>query len=83
MKKEDGSMLDERDEKEFKRITGISMRCFLDPLFAPLKQHKIDIVKYLECCESRGMTDDESIEQFNLRMYPDGARLNEIMKKYF
>lgn len=76
-------MLDEQDENEFKRITGISIRRFLDPLFAPLNQHKINILKYLDYCEANGMADDESIEQYNLRVYPDGKKLNKIMKKYF
>lgn len=36
---------------------------------------------YLDYCNNNGMQDDESIEEFNLRYYKHGDRVNAIIRR--
>lgn len=78
-------LVSQADEKTFLRIVGISIRRFFDPIFAPLRQHKIDIFKWQEYCVKNGYDPEsnESLEEFNLRYYKQGKTLNQILEKYF
>ena len=78
-------LVTQADEKTFLRITGVSIRRFFDPLFAPFRQHKFDVLKWQEYCIKNGYDPEsnESLEEFNIRYYKQGETLNKILVKYF
>lgn len=67
--------------KFYKYTNGLDLGRFIDwqqSLYFDCVQ--FNIVAYLEYCEKLGMMDDESIEEFNLRYYKHGNRVNAIIK---
>lgn len=69
--------------KLFKDYTGLSLKDFMDwKLSLALNQINFDILKYMEWCEKQGMKDEESIEEFNLRYFDDGRKLNKLILSF-
>lgn len=66
----------------FHRYTGLNLNEYIDHLLTwYFKYIVFKMDKYLDYCESNGLKDDESIEEFNLRFYIHGDRVNSIMRK--
>ena len=68
----------------FRRYTRLDIGQFIDwGLSRGTNRVEFDIGKYLEWCENNGMKDNESIEEFNLRAFKEGANLNCLIKSMF
>lgn len=67
---------------KFQKYTGLNLSDYIDwYLSANLHEIVFKMDKYLDYCNQYGMMDDESIEEFNLRFWKHGNRVNAIIKK--
>lgn len=67
---------------KWQRYTGTDLLTYTDKLLSFALGYivfKIDV--YLDYCDNNGMRDDESIEEFNLRYYAHGERVNAIIRR--
>lgn len=67
---------------KFQKYTGLNLSDYIDwYLSANLHEIVFKIDEYLDYCNNNGMQDDESIEEFNLRYYKHGERVNAIIRR--
>ena len=67
--------------KFYKYTNGLDLSRFVDwELSLRLNYVCFKMVDYLKHCESLGLRDNESIEEFNLRYYQHGDRVNALIK---
>lgn len=66
---------------KFKRYTGLNLADYIDwYLSCNLQEIVFKMDEYLDYCNQYGMLDDESIEEFNLRFWKRGDRVNALIK---